>query len=55
MLQVLCDLIDVVEQMNIQLTGHVHGPTPPPSNAGAFTAAGATAKGLGIKLKPITL
>ncbi|ORL64427.1 hypothetical protein [Pseudomonas putida] len=54
-LQVLCDLLDLVEQMNTQLAGHVHGPTPAPSNAGAFTAAGAQAKLLGLQMKPITL
>ncbi|MFY9963342.1 hypothetical protein [Pseudomonas sp.] len=53
-LQVLCDLLDVVEQMNIQLAIHTHGPTPVPSNAAAFGSAGAHTKVLAVKLKPIT-
>lgn len=53
-LQVLCDLLDVVDEMNTQLAGHVHGPSPVPNNAGAFAAASAAAKLLGLQLKPIT-
>lgn len=53
-LKVLCDLLDIVEQMNTALAGHTHGPTPVPSNAGAFTAAGASTKMLSAQLKPIT-
>lgn len=54
-LKVLCDLLDLVDQMNIQLAGHVHGPTPPPTNAAAFTAASNTAKQLSGKMKPVVL
>lgn len=54
-LQVLCDLLDLVEQMNAQLASHVHGASPQPNNAGVFTAAGAATKILGLKLKPITM
>lgn len=54
-LQVLCDLLDLVQEMNTQLAGHVHGPTPPPSNASAFSSAAGMAKALGLKVKPITL
>lgn len=53
-LKILCDLLDIVEQMNTALAGHTHGPTPVPSNAGAFTAAGASTKMLSAQLKPIT-
>lgn len=53
-LKILCDLLDIVEQMNTALAGHTHGPTPVPSNAGAFTAAGASTKMLLAQLKPIT-
>ncbi|MDI2594353.1 phage baseplate assembly protein V [Pseudomonas sp. 681] len=53
-LQVLCDLIDLVEQMNSQLAGHKHGATPPPDNAGEFTGNTASALLLSRKLKPIT-
>lgn len=54
-LKILCDLLDIVEQMNTALAGHTHGPSPVPSNAGAFTAAGASTKMLSAQLKPITL
>jgi hypothetical protein len=53
-LQVLCDLLDLVEQMNSQLAGHKHGATPPPDNAGVFTGNAASALMLSGKLKPIT-
>ncbi|UTL80430.1 hypothetical protein [Pseudomonas putida] len=53
-LQVLCDLLDLVEQMNLQIAAHVHGTSPVPSNVGAFTAAGTATKALGLQLKPIT-
>ena len=35
-LQVLCDLLDLVQQMNIQLASHTHGPSPGASNAAEF-------------------
>ena len=54
-LQVLCDLLDLVQQMNTQLASHTHGPTPVPGNAAAFTANAGTATALAGKLKPITL
>ncbi|MCL8302194.1 hypothetical protein [Pseudomonas mosselii] len=54
-LQVLCDLLDLVQLMNTQLAAHTHGATPVPSNAAAFTTAAATALTLSGKLKPITL
>ncbi|WP_123573778.1 hypothetical protein [Pseudomonas chlororaphis] len=54
-LQVLCDLLDVVEQMNVQLAIHVHGPSPAPNNGGVFTSAGTMVKALSTSLKSITL
>ncbi|AJO81049.1 hypothetical protein [Pseudomonas sp. MRSN 12121] len=54
-LQILGDLIGLVQEMNNQLAGHTHGPTPPPGNAAAFTADATKAAGLAAKLKPITL
>lgn len=54
-LQVICDLLDLVADMNNQLATHTHGPTPPPGNAAAFTAAAAKSNLLGGKMKPITL
>ncbi|WP_419737399.1 hypothetical protein [Pseudomonas sp. COR18] len=54
-LQVLCDLLDLVEQMNTQLASHTHGPTPVPGNAAAFSSAATAARGMSSKLRPITL
>lgn len=54
-LQVLCDLLDLVQQMNVQLASHTHGPTPVPGNAAAFTANAGKATVLTGQLQPITL
>ncbi|MBJ2303281.1 MULTISPECIES: hypothetical protein [unclassified Pseudomonas] len=54
-LQVLCDLLDLVQQMNTQLASHTHGPTPVPGNAAEFKTNAGTATLLAGKLKPITL
>ncbi len=35
-LQVLCEVIEVLEQMNTQLAAHKHGPSPVADNAGEF-------------------
>jgi hypothetical protein len=51
---VLWDLLDVVEQMNVQLSSHTHGPTPASNNSAAFSNAVSTVRILGGKLKPIT-
>lgn len=54
-LQVLCDLLDLVEQMNTAISVHQHGqPIPPPDNAAEFAAYAASATMLGGQLKPIT-
>ncbi|CRM57910.1 hypothetical protein [Pseudomonas sp. 37 R 15] len=54
-LQVLCDLLDLVQQMNAQLASHTHGPTPTPGNASEFLSNAGTAALLTTKLKQITL
>ncbi|QQD53755.1 hypothetical protein MHB_0027080 [Pseudomonas fluorescens BBc6R8] len=54
-LQVLCDLLDLVQEMNLQLASHTHGPTPVPSNAATFTENSGTATHLSGKLRPIIL
>ncbi|MFJ2384556.1 hypothetical protein [Pseudomonas protegens] len=54
-LQVLCDLLDLVQQMNAQLANHVHGPTPPPNNSMYFTESSKEALVLNSKLQEITL
>lgn len=50
-LKVLCDL---VEQMNITIASHNHGPTPPPSNASELSTHAESAQVLAGQLKPIT-
>ncbi|GFM60962.1 hypothetical protein PSCICG_21220 [Pseudomonas cichorii] len=54
-LQVLCDLIDVVQHMNVQIATHVHASSPPPNNAVAFTADAVKTLELNVQLKPITI
>jgi len=55
-LQVLCDLLDLVEQMNAQLSSHTHvpGPSPSPNDASAFIAKAGAANTLALMLKSIT-
>lgn len=53
-LQVLCDLIDLVTEMNGQIAAHVHGSGPAPTNAAAFTTNAGTGLELNGQLKPIT-
>ena len=55
--QVVCDMLDLLHQMNTQLAAHTHlpGPTPSPTDAAAFTAKAAQALVLSTKLRPITL
>jgi len=55
--QVVCDMLDLLQQMNTQLAAHTHvpGPTPSPTDAAAFTAKAAQAMAQALKLKPITL
>ncbi len=54
-LQVVCDLLDLVEQMIGQLARHIHSPTLSTTNAEAFTATESSASILAARLKSITL
>lgn len=54
-LQVLCDLLKLIEQMNTQLKIHTHGLTPVPTNSDTFGIAEVTAKKLGESLREIIL
>lgn len=56
-LQVLCDLLDLVQQMNTQMAAHTHvpGPAVSPSDATKFIANASTAENLAISLKSIKL
>ncbi|MFJ2486974.1 hypothetical protein [Pseudomonas sp. NPDC087639] len=55
--KVVCEMLDLLQEMNAQLATHTHlpGPTPSPADASAFTAKSAKALALATKLKPITL
>jgi len=52
--QVVCDLLDLVQEMNSQLAGHVHAESPIPNNAIAFTDAQSKTKSLSDVLKNIS-
>lgn len=54
-LQVLCDLLDLVQQMNVQLASHTHGTTPIPNNASVFSENLTLASSLYAKLQSVTL
>ena len=54
--QVLCDTLDLLQEMNTQIAVHVHPQVgQPPVNAAAFTADAAKAMMLSVPLKAITL
>jgi uncharacterized protein involved in type VI secretion and phage assembly len=53
-LQVLCDLIDVVIQMNADIASHQHGSSPVPTNAASFAGHAGTGAQLSGQLTPIT-
>ena len=52
--QVVCDLLDLVEDMNIQISGHVHSSSPPPATASTFASIAKLAKAIGGEVKGIT-
>ncbi|WP_231421433.1 hypothetical protein [Pseudomonas sp. Leaf59] len=54
-LQLLCDLFDLVKNMNTQLASHTHAPISAPQNSGVFVSNAAIAALLEKKLKFITL
>lgn len=56
-LKVLCDVIEIIEQMNVQLSTHTHlpGPSPSQSDAAAFTARAQKTTLLFGKLIAITM
>ncbi|MQT87354.1 hypothetical protein GHN92_22660 [Pseudomonas sp. FSL R10-2964] len=53
-LQVLCDVIDLLIQMNTDIAGHQHASSPVPTSAAQFTAHAGTGAQLSGQLKPIT-
>ena len=54
-LQLLCDLLELVQQMNLQLAAHTHLPAQVPVNAASFADAAATAQEMELKLNVIKL
>lgn len=52
--KVVCETLDLLQDMNLQLAVHTHGPTPPPENSQAFTTTASNAAQLGVTLKTIT-
>jgi len=53
-LQVLCDLLDLIDKMNTEMAVHVHASSPPPTNASAFILVSTNAKTHAAKMKLIT-
>lgn len=53
--QVVCDMLDLLQQMNIELASHTHGATPPPANATKFLNDAVVAAQYGKAIKDITL
>ena len=53
-LQVLCDVIDLVIQMNTDIAGHQHASSPVPTNAASFAGHAGTGTQLSGLMKPIT-
>ena len=55
--QVVCDILDLLQQMNTQLAAHTHstGPAPSPIDVAGFKAKSLQSMEMAIKLKSITL
>lgn len=55
--KIVCDTLDLLHEMNIQLAAHTHSPgsTPSAIDASAFTAKAIQTMILAEKLKPVTL
>ncbi|UZE13978.1 hypothetical protein [Pseudomonas sp. B21-053] len=55
--QVVCDMLDLLQQMNTQLAAHTHlpGPTPAPADTAAFKINATQFQLLNLKLRMITI
>ncbi|WP_454565943.1 hypothetical protein [Pseudomonas sp. AIG] len=55
--EVVCEVLDLLQKMNSQLSSHTHipGPTPAPADASAFIAKSQEALAILSKVRPITL
>ncbi|WP_024691047.1 hypothetical protein [Pseudomonas tremae] len=52
--QVVCEVLELLQDMSNEIAAHKHGPTPTPSNAVTFNAKAAKAALLHSLLQPIT-
>ncbi|PNA07171.1 MULTISPECIES: hypothetical protein [unclassified Pseudomonas] len=52
--KIVCDTLDLLEQMNSQIATHSHASSPVPTNAALFIADSAKAKELSTRLKAVT-
>lgn len=52
--QVLCDTLELIEQLASQLAGHVHGVSPIPTNSTSFAADAVRASKLYMSLREVT-
>ena len=52
--QVVCDLLDLVQEMNIQVASHTHGPTPIPGNTLDFVSNASKSGYLSEKIRLVT-
>lgn len=53
--QVLCDTLDLIQQLATEVASHTHGPSPAPTQDPAFTADAVRAGTLSAPLKLITM
>lgn len=53
-LQVLCELLEIVRNMNIQIAEHAHGPTPLPNNSPTFNSLASLSFDLSRKAEEAT-
>ena len=53
--RVLCDTLDLIQQLATELASHTHGPSPVPAQAETFTTDAASAALLALELRAITL
>jgi len=53
--QIVCETLEVLEEINAQLATHTHGPSPVPGNAAAFASARTIAARLRATVEPIVM
>ncbi|MNU94791.1 hypothetical protein D3C71_847800 [compost metagenome] len=53
--QVVCDTLDLLHEMNIQIAAHVHGSGPQPTTSAIFTGNSVRAGELSLITKEITI